>query len=954
MAGLAHASDTFQPISSHLNRAGGQEYGENNSASSLRAIEQGREIPAVFNQTTSFGNANKQPLTETRFAGEAGELGGRSGGGLGGNGGVSVIGGMSAGLAGGDMYQGASPEGSSANSISDNHVNLTNVTLDGNGASGGQGGDVYTYGGGGAAGSGGGAVFGGMSFGGAGGVAELTTTAFASGGAAGSITNNRINLTNVSLNADGAAGGSGGGILASFYQSYGGGGAAGHGGGSVFGGASVGGAGGHASSYPSGGNFTATADGGVGGDVSSNSIALTDVRLNGRNALGGQGGTTALHAYSFGGGGAAGHGGGSVFGGVSTGGAGGYAAYGVASANGGAGGNVSNNSLALTNVVLDGTAAAGGAGGNSSANGGAGAKGYDGGSVFGGISTGGAGGYAASASATANGGDGGNVRYNDIIVSGVSSFSGSLYGGISQGGAAGITHNMNNVTASGEIGYGGLTSNNTITLIGDQLSIGGAVYGGWSANGDGALNTDAGFNSYYAGNTLNLRGYRGTVQGIYHFENYNWVLPKDVVNQDTLISISGADKVALDNTKHTIAMENDGNRLLQGDVVVLIDKVQGELILTTPQIQQGHFITYDAKLQVEADRLMLSFDERENNSSDSSPLPAGRITPTAKAFLGGRLASLAQVNQGADAISDIGMATARESLGRCGTNLFMFADGGSNRYDSDVRIKLRGVNFGLGAATCFNLPSKSTAMLGAFIEHGNSNFDSDNSFSEYADVHGWGKARYTGVGVLLHMNVAGTSYNTKENAAPSIAKNDGLYLNAALRAGRAKTRFHSSDLVDPEGLAGQYNAKSNYFSVMAGAGYALQLDEKQTWDFYGRYTWSHLGSDDVQVGKDWLNLRSSDSSRLRLGVRYNYAVTPQVTPYVGLGYERAFNGRAKGSAYGMDIDAPNLKGNTGIAELGLTVVPAATKQALSVNFGVKGYFSDREGAAAHLRLRYAF
>ena len=244
-------------------------------------------------------------------------------------------------------------------------------------------------------------------------------------------------------------------------------------------------------------------------------------------------------------------------------------------------------------------------------------------------------------------------------------------------------------------------------------------------------------------------------------------------------------------------------------------------------------------------------------------------------------------------------------------------------------------------------------LVGAFIEHGNGNYDSYNQFENHENVHGWGKVRYTGAGVLMHMNVAGTGSHKKADAPSSITRNDGLYLDAAIRAGKAKTRF-DSNLVDPEGLKGNYNAKSTYLSVMAGAGYALALDAKQAVDVYGRYTWSHLASDSVSVGKDTLHLGATDSSRLRLGARYHYAATPQVTPYVGLAYEREFSGKAKGSAYGMGIDSPSLKGNTGIAELGLTVVPNAAKQALSLNFGVQGFFSDRKGGAASLRVRYAF
>ena len=592
--------------------------------------------------------------------------------------------------------------------------------------------------------------------------------------------------------------------------------------------------------------------------------------------------------------------------------------------------------------------------------------GLQGGSVVGGLSSGGAGGYAKYASdygnntASANGGNGGAASNNSIIIGGQSTISGSVYGGISQGGQAGTTE-MNARIEHGQVGSGGRAENNTITLMGENLKIEGGLYGGYSVNGDGTLNHNSGERSQhlaFSGNTLNLHGYRGAVAGVYNFENYYWLLPKNVVNHETVIHITGNDKVQLDHTQHKVAMFNDGKRLNTGDLVTLIDKAQGTPALTTPTIQQGHFITYDTQMNVINDALVLRIDGKEDTTPPTPepiPEPAGRVTPTAKAFLEGRLASMAQINQGADAISGIGLDAARSSVGRCGANLFMFIDGGSNRYETGSHIKLRNTNFGFGAANCFALASQSQVLVGAFVEHGNGNYDSYNQFEQYDDVHGWGKVRYTGAGVLMHMNVAGTGSAAKDSApsSSSIARNDGLYLDAAIRAGKAKTRF-DSNLVDPEGLKGEYNAKSTYYSVMAGAGYALNLDEKQAVDLYSRFTWSHLGSDTVTVGKDTLHLDNLNSSRLRLGARYSYAATAQVTPYVGLAYEREFSGKSKGSAYGMAIDSPSLKGNTGIAELGLTVVPNAAKQALSVNFGVQGYFSDRKGGAASLRVRYAF
>lgn len=573
--------------------------------------------------------------------------------------------------------------------------------------------------------------------------------------------------------------------------------------------------------------------------------------------------------------------------------------------------------------------------------GGKGFTGYQGGSVFGGISQGGSGGVAQD---SAIGGVGGNVLKNRITISGVSTISGDIYGGLSQGGERGATiaAGSNDRPVLSQHGLGGFVQDNIITLIGQDITIGGSIYGGRSL--DGAGNDDD--TKAFSGNTLNPTGYSGSVKGIYNVENYNWVLPFGVKNQDTLISITGTDLVKLDNTKHSVAMYNDGKELNGGDQIIMIDKVQGNATFTNPnsKIRQGLFLVYDAKLDTKGDDLVLSIFGKENTSPTKPP--AGELHPTSKSYLQGRLATLATLNQGADVIVE-----------DCRTNVFGMLNGSSSRYDTGSHIKVHDVSLVLGGSNCFELQNKNTVMLGAYIQHGSSNYDSYNNYGIDGDVHGWGKVRYTGLGLLFHMNVAGTGSQAGNTGAPvqatEIGSKDGLYINAALSAGKAKTRF-DSDIVDAEGIRGEYDSKSNYVTAMAGVGYAWKIDEKQLLDFYGRYNWTHLGSDSVMMGMDRLELSSLHSSRVRLGARYNYAYKPNVKPYVELAYAHEFAGTASGVAYNKAIDEPSLKGGTGILEVGLNIKPSATNQAWTVNLGVQGYVGQRQGAGAEVKVRYAF
>jgi|GEM_PF-5824111 len=922
----------------------------------------------------SGGAVSNHRVTLSNVSLEGG-LGGAGGGealfgsgGDGGHGGGSVYGGMSSGGVGGNAPRLPLPmlhaaEGGSGGDVFENVLRLSDIRL--KGGAGGLGGSGD---GDGMGGDGGGSVFGGVSSGGSGGDVGLDTSSLdltgtesftASGGRGGNVFSNRVELSRAILNgADAGAGGQ------ENYDGGGGGGAGGHGGGSVFGGVSRGGAAGELSGGNSYSGISATGrnEGGAGGNVYKNAVVLKNVELYG--GLGGSGGGNTAGSGVVGdgvsGGGAGGNGGASIYGGFSSGAAGGYSADTAAlssSVEGGAGGSVYDNTVSLFDTVLSG--AAGGLGGE--ATGGRGLDGYMGGSVFGGWSSGGAGGLldysAGNLNDSASGGAGGDVTNNKVMIAGLSRISGDVYGGYSHGGSAGTI----SPSTAGNVGVGGQASHNTVTLVGEQITIGtwvgdtltsgGAIYGGRSINGDGKENVDPTFTSFYQGNTLNLQGYRGAVSGIHNFQNYNWVLPKSVVNESNVVSIAGSSKVNLDHTIHTIAMESDGNILHAGDSVILIDKAEGVPLQTPSQVEQGSFIVYDVTTEVEGDQFVLKIND-ENFTSTPDPEPDGRLNPKSKAFLMGRLPMLAITNQGADMMGGAGLDAARSGLGHCGTSSFVVSDGGDSRYDTGSHIKVQDFRIAAGAGKCFEFSNQSTAMAGAFFEYGKGNFDSFNDFGEGARVRGRGNLHYTGLGLMAHINVANTG-SGKQADAPSISDKDGLYFNTVLRGGNVKSSFDTG-LVSAEGVAGRYNSRSRYASIMVGTGYAWIIDDKQTLDVYGRYAWNRVNADDVSIGNEHLSFGSMNSSRVRLGGQYSYELTPQMKPYLGLAFEHEFKGAASGSVYGMSIDQPTLKGSTGIAELGLEIKPSAVNQAWTVNASILGYAGEREGFSGGLSVKYLF
>ncbi|MHC5307565.1 hypothetical protein [Bartonella sp. LJL80] len=853
---------------------------------------------------------------------------------LGGVGGGTAIGGVSVGSEGPDDSSSGAGNGGNGGDVFNNKVSLSDTALVGaNGGSGGTGGELsagHTIGGGGLGGLGGATILGGLSLGGA----NKTNSGNGNGGDGGNVYDNVISLKNVSLR--GGEGGNGG----SSGDSQSGGGVGGMGGGSVFGGASIGGAGG-------------IMDGGYGQAVYNNTITLTNSILQG--GIGGKGGTSSFD----GGSGAGGMGGGSVVGGLSIAGAGGLGAYGSRN-----GGDVYQNTIILKDVTLIG--ANGGLGGDVGTYAGKGADGLLGGSVYGGVSVGGASGDGDGRGSV--GGSGGKVSNNKIKISGASFFSGNVYGGYSLGSSVGD---------GGQQGVGGIVTGNTITLEGDQIKIGtrdssnnmtsfGAVYGGYSVNGDGSLSSA----DVFTGNTLNLLGYRGTVSGIYNFETYNWTLPSDVKNGDVLVTIanSGA-AVDLTNTKHTVAdMATDGNRLNTGDTVTMINKTQGNLASQSYTIKQGNFVIYGATLaqQNSGDRALTLTVDSKNGSTVGNGVngkgSAAKLNPQSKSYSEGRAAALGFVNQGSDLISsqlgDIRLQVSSQGTGNSPALIpFMIANGSSQRYKTGSHVDIDGFNMAVGLATGFDFAAGHKATVGAFFEYGRGTYDTYNSFTNFASVHGDGDSNYKGGGIFGRIDFAGTGLGRVRQLAADQA--DGLYVEASLRAGRAKSEFDVGRNADVLGnftgaYRGSYDSSVTYYGGHVAGGYVFNFDERQALDVYGRYLWTHMDGDDVSVANEPLHFDSSLSSRIQLGGRYAYAYSEQFKPYIGAVYEYEFDGEVKAKAYEFNLDRPSLEGSTGIFEAGFSLQPIASNKALSLDVNGQAYAGQRQGSGGGIKLKYQF
>jgi len=323
-----------------------------------------------------------------------------------------------------------------------------------------------------------------------------------------------------------------------------------------------------------------------------------------------------------------------------------------------------------------------------------------------------------------------------------------------------------------------------------------------------------------------------------------------------------------------------------------------------------------------------------------------KAVPQTKALSEGFLSGLALTILGGDLVAGPGLSQAQQAAwqafeGGYTIGTFAAVSLGSLDYNSGSSIDMSSVSLLAGLAWGADLdPARLT--LGTFFEYGRGSYDTYNSFAGAADVYGDGRTYHVGGGLLSRLDFA---------ASPT----GQAYAEAGLRAGRVHNDYKSSPLRDYLGqVTGSYETSSAYFGAHLGGGYIFNLSEQASLDLYGKYFWTRVGGQSVTLSSgDPVDFEALNSHRLRAGGRLAYAVNEQVKPYVGAAYEYEFGGEANASTYGYAIDAPKLRGSTGLGELGLSLKPSSDL-ALSFDLGVQGYVGKREGVTGSFQVRFDF
>lgn len=472
--------------------------------------------------------------------------------------------------------------------------------------------------------------------------------------------------------------------------------------------------------------------------------------------------------------------------------------------------------------------------------------------------------------------------------------------------------------------------NNTIIISGNT-KVSGYIYGGY-------VNSNRGNIDVITGNTIELHTYNLLAKNIANFENYYFILPRTIKNNDTVINLTNEEGTDISNSNIGVAIENGTTSLQRGDTVTLIKNTNGLNSEGYKQVSltgmQGVSLEYDFDL---------STDDSSLYATVSNAPDAVRVNKQTKALSEGALGAFALTLQGSDLVAGQGMQSARRALEQANNYGFVgfgTVSGASMRYNTGSHVDVQSLSLMTGLAWGGEFTS-GRLTVGAFFEYGNGSYNTHNSFDNAASVDGNGNSYYLGGGILGRFDFAATGPGH-------------FYAEASGRIGNLHNNYDNSDLRDAFGRQAEYETDTPYYGAHFGAGYIWDITDKASLDIYGKYFWTRQESNGVTLSTgENVEFDVIDSHRLRLGGTLSYTINEYVSPYIGAAWEHEFNGKVYATTNGYDIDQPDLTGSTGIGELGFSLTPSASVP-LTIDLGVQGYIGKREGVSGALQIKYEF
>jgi hypothetical protein len=185
--------------------------------------------------------------------------------------------------------------------------------------------------------------------------------------------------------------------------------------------------------------------------------------------------------------------------------------------------------------------------------------------------------------------------------------------------------------------------------------------------------------------------------------------------------------------------------------------------------------------------------------------------------------------------------------------------------------------------------------------------------------------------------------------------NNKLRLEASARIGRLYNDFTSQDYFVDLGYKHDYKIDTTYFGGHLGIGYMKMLNDVSSLDFVLRGYFTRVENTDASFeNHGHVNFEHTDSKRVRGGVRYTRQSSEKVYWYAGGYYDYEFDHKITARTEGLLLGAPEMKGGTGIFEIGLETHPSKNIENFSFGFGFQGYVGEIRGISGGVRIGYEF
>lgn len=506
----------------------------------------------------------------------------------------------------------------------------------------------------------------------------------------------------------------------------------------------------------------------------------------------------------------------------------------------------------------------------------------------------------------------GDVIGNKVTVEGTATVKGTdysdVYGGYSIDGKA----SGNQVQMTGGSADSGTASNNTVNIYGGTFKSDTRLYGGFSDDS--------------SGNTLNFYTKGITVDKLGYFQNLSFYVPEDTTAGETILTVTSTADVSGASIRASVY---DSMKMSPGDTITLIDGRSGltaedtdyGMMSGSSTVTDAAFLRREVNIRKDGDKVILEVPE------DSVP----SLLSDTKLLAEAREASIETLWNASDmAAENYKEAVDAYAAGSGGFMPYASIGGFDLRHETGSYIDTAGLNANIGFARQYEREDYVDTLM-PFFEYGRSNYTSHLDDGAKAD----GDQHYTGAGVLYRRD-----------------RKDGLHYEALVRAGHLSGDFKGKI----DGYDASYDSGAPYIAAMAGLGKVVSRDTNSL-DYYGKFFWMHLGSDNVRIdntlGSSRYDFDSIDSYRTRLGVRWTKDISDIGSCYAGIGWDYEFDSKARASYRSFNTPSPSAEGSSGFLELGWR--SRLTKENLwGADVNVTGWAGKQRGVTYTLSVSRAF